>query len=151
MLSYFSFVASEKCLHGSENKSLHSLHFFPSLKFNHWQIIRRLVVALYYIWLLHTTVAPNTLGWMVDIYLSRAPMLFVELSCHWPELDGFDWHYQASVHCSKQCRKITQQHQDKKLSGMRRIKPRAGRWEASKLPLCYAAPPWIPTLFCLTK
>ena len=29
-------------------------------------------------------------------------LLFVALACHLPVLDGFDWHYQVSVHCSNQ-------------------------------------------------
>ena len=29
---------------------------------------------------------------------------FLVLACYWPVLDGFNWHYQASVHCSNQCR-----------------------------------------------
>ena len=28
-------------------------------------------------------------------------VFFVVLSCHWPVLDGFDWHFQASVHFSQ--------------------------------------------------
>ena len=31
-------------------------------------------------------------------------IFFVVLACHLPELDGFNWHYQASSHCSKQGR-----------------------------------------------
>ena len=36
--------------------------------------------------------------------LNEAQSFFVELVCHKPVLDGCDCHYQASVHCSMQCR-----------------------------------------------
>ena len=53
-------------------------------------------------------------------------------------LDGFNWHYQASVDCSKQCRDLISPTSREKQFGTPRIKLRAARQEARMLPLCYA-------------
>ena len=71
-------------------------------------------------------------------------MGFLVLACHSPVLDGFNGHFQASVHFTlgsaineyKQHQKIPK----KKISGMLGIEPRAAGWEAQMRPLSYAAP-----------
>ena len=68
----------------------------------------------------------------------RQRYFFLVLACHYIVLDGFDQHYQASVHFPLTINKF-QQHQNK-FSGMLRIKPRATGWEARMPSLGYVAP-----------
>ena len=56
-------------------------------------------------------------------YNARGQLFFVELACLNPELDGFDWHHQASVHCSKQCCQYISATSREKLSRTPRIEP----------------------------
>ena len=65
---------------------------------------------------------------------------FVVLACHLPELDGPDWHYQASAHCPKQCHHNITATVWEKFLWMPRIKPGAAGWKARMLSLSYAAP-----------
>ena len=55
------------------------------------------------------------------------------LACHLLLLDGFDWHYQASIHCSKQCHRYISAASIEKFLGMPRIEPRAAGCEARTL------------------
>ena len=45
--------------------------------------------------------SPLSINWWA------VPYFFVVFPCHYPVLDGFDQHYQASVHCSKQFHWLT--------------------------------------------
>ena len=60
-------------------------------------------------------------------------------STSWQVLDGFDWHYHASVHfCLTNAIDKSQQH-CKKFLRMSKIEPGATGWEARMLPLCNEA------------
>ena len=65
------------------------------------------------------------------------------LECNPPVLDGFNWHYQASVHFTLRIAVnktlVTTKNSLNKFLGMLGIKPRAAGWEARMLPMCYAA------------
>ena len=94
-------------------------------------------------------------------------VVLAELATSLLVLDGFDQHFQATVHTSKQGRRLTQQHQsyfsknnselsrEKKTLGTLRLKPWPAWWEARTLPLCYANPLdsclYVPTIFSIPK
>ena len=81
---------------------------------------------------------------------------FLVLACHRTVLDGLNWQYRASVHCSKQCRQLISATSSIKFLGAPRIEPGAAEWELSLVPLCYAPPstlwnliPWVPKIISL--
>ena len=64
--------------------------------------------------------------------------LFVVLTCHKPELNGLDQHFQATAHFPL-AGSINKFSSEKNLVILG-IKPGAAWWESSMLPLCQAAP-----------
>ena len=65
-------------------------------------------------------------------------LFFVALACHSPELDGFEQHFQATVHFSLTCA-VDEPQQHRKLFssekplGILGINPGAAGWEASSM------------------
>ena len=78
------------------------------------------------------------------VHLASSWTFFVVLVCHLPKLDGFDWHFQASLH-STLSSIVNKSHQHWKNSrcnflGTLGIEPGPAGWEARMLPLYSAAP-----------
>ena len=85
---------------------------------------------------------------------SVQPAFFVVPACQLIVLDWFEWHHQASVHCSKQGRHLisaTSNYSDiRKILGRWRIEPWAASCEARMLSIALCTSPQQPALVCFS-